>query len=88
MRGIRLTGCDKCAVRPENPPVMVTMRECNYSAFNGYHWTPSAYSAVRCVWCGSTWRTKGKYVARKPDAPDGWERWSPAEWRKALKGKL
>ena len=88
MRGMRLTGCDKCAIQTESPPVMVTARECNYSAFNGYHRTPSAYSQVRCIWCQSTWRTKAKHVDHKPDAPDGWANMSPAEWRRKLKVEL
>lgn len=37
-------------------------RRCNYSAFNGGHRTPSAYSSVRCAQCGSIWRTKASYV--------------------------
>lgn len=36
----------------------------NRSAFNGYRQTPSAYSAVRCLRCGSVWRTKAAYVSR------------------------
>ena len=39
---------------------------CNYSAFNGYHYTPSDYSAVGCLTglggCGARWRTKAQYV--------------------------
>jgi len=34
----------------------------NASAFNGYHWTPSDYSACRCEECGRVWRTKAAYV--------------------------
>jgi hypothetical protein len=47
----------------------VVHRECNYSAFNGYHRTWSAYSAVRCNTCGGSWRTKAAYVRRLPDHP-------------------
>lgn len=36
--------------------------KCNYSAFNGYHYTPSDYSAMACAKCGSLWRTKANYV--------------------------
>lgn len=46
----------------------VDVREANYSAFNGYRRTPSAYSQVRCAGCGSVWRTKAKYVATLPDS--------------------
>ena len=34
----------------------------NYSAFNGYHFTPSDYSEIRCRECGVPWRTKAAYV--------------------------
>lgn len=42
-------------------------RNCNYSAFNGYHWTSSDYSRVWCLKCGCSWRTKANYVASLPD---------------------
>ena len=49
----------------------VADRECNHSAFNGYRWTPSAYSAVVCArylgGCGVRWRTKAAYVGALPD---------------------
>jgi hypothetical protein len=55
----------------------VTARYCNYSAFNGYHWTPSDYSEVRCSECRTSWRTKARYVEHLKDA-----RWDPdrGEW--------
>lgn len=34
----------------------------NYSAFNGYRFTPSDYSEVVCRRCGCRWRTKAAYV--------------------------
>jgi hypothetical protein len=40
----------------------VTVREGNYSAFNGGRFTPSAYSEVKCAECGRVWRTKAAYV--------------------------
>jgi hypothetical protein len=43
-------------------------RRANHSAFNGYHWTPSDYSGVRCGTCGRYWRTKAAYVDTLPDA--------------------
>lgn len=46
----------------------VLQRRGNRSAFNGYHWTDSAYSGVRCGTCGRYWRTKAAYVASLPDA--------------------
>jgi hypothetical protein len=48
---------------------LVLQRLCNHSAFNGYHWTPSDYSAIRCGACGRVWRTRAAYVATLPDAP-------------------
>lgn len=49
---------------------VVFARNGNHSAFNGYNWTPSAYSAVRCRHCGRRWRTKANYVRHLPDARD------------------
>jgi len=49
----------------------VVVRYGNYSAFNGYRFTPSDYSLVRCNTCGVHWRTRGAYVAELPDAPRG-----------------
>ena len=46
----------------------VVDRNCNHSAFNGYRETYSAYSCVRCLDCGSYWRTKAAYVDKLPDA--------------------
>jgi hypothetical protein len=40
----------------------VLQRQCNHSAFNGYRWTRSAYSSLRCAVCGAIWRTKADYV--------------------------
>ena len=42
----------------------VVQYRCNFSAFNGGHKTPSAYSAIRCLECGRYWRTKASYVER------------------------
>lgn len=36
-----------CASQDHRPYWVVDMRRCNYSAFNGYHRTPSDYSLVR-----------------------------------------
>lgn len=38
----------------------------NHSAFNGYRWTASAYSAVRCWTCRHWWRTTAAYVDTLP----------------------
>jgi hypothetical protein len=49
----------------------VVNRKCNFSAFNGYHWTYSDYSLVLCDpdlgGCGRRWRTKAAYVDDLPD---------------------
>lgn len=42
--------------------VKVVDYHCAYSAFNGYHFTQSDYSALRCRACGTSWRTKARYV--------------------------
>jgi hypothetical protein len=49
----------------------VVQRQCNFSAFNGYHYTPSAWSLVLCGTCGRRWRTKAAYVGSLPDQPAG-----------------
>ena len=48
---------------------VVTQRHGNASAFNGYHWTPSDWSAVKCLadGCGRVWRTRAAYVDDLPD---------------------
>lgn len=38
----------------------------NYSAFNGYRFTPSDYSEVSCTVCERRWRTSAKYVDELP----------------------
>ena len=47
---------------PRDRNWVVIDRYCNYSAFSGYHWTPSDYSALHCHTCGACWRTKADYV--------------------------
>jgi hypothetical protein len=46
----------------------VIQRHGNASAFNGYRWADSDYSAVRCGGCGRVWRTRAAYVESLPDA--------------------
>lgn len=48
----------------------VMQRNCNHSAFNGYHLTFSDYSSVLCLRCGAAWRTKADYVFATPDASE------------------
>jgi hypothetical protein len=55
--------------KAHRPSWVVTMRNYNASAFNGYRPTRSAYSEVRCTECRGVWRTKAAYVAELPDAP-------------------
>lgn len=50
--------------------VVVVTRKANYSAFNGYHWTPSDYSALRCLECRYPWRSKADGVDAVPDATE------------------
>lgn len=45
----------------------VLQRNGNASAFNGYHWQASDYSAVQCLRCGAVWRTKADYVVELAD---------------------
>ena len=47
--------------------VRVTVRNGNYSAFHGYRFTPSDYSALVCEVCGTPWRSKARYVDRLRD---------------------
>lgn len=64
---------------------VVTQRNCNHSAFNGYHYTPSDYSSIRCLSCGAVWRTKAGYVSALRDAR-GPIRWVPDDPAKLLQG--
>ncbi len=50
-----------CAVK-DRSKWQVIQRNCNHSAFNGYHRTYSDYSSVTCTGCGHVWRTKAAYV--------------------------
>lgn len=58
-----------CRDATHRPWWWVSQRWCNYSAFNGYRKTPSAYSLVECPLCPaqfSGWRTKAGYVNELP----------------------
>ncbi len=63
----RLSSGTACLIPEHRPTWYVTVRKANYSAFNGYHRTPSPYSEVRCPTCPTVWRTKAKYVDTLPD---------------------
>lgn len=62
-----------CKDKSHKPHWAVVVRNGNFSAFNGYHFTPSDYSTVRCLVpaCRRAWRTKAAYVKELPDAPRG-----------------
>lgn len=60
---------------------VVIQRNCNYSAFSGYHFTPSDYSCVQCHACGTAWRTKAGYVTDLVDGKNVYEL-APSEWPK------
>lgn len=49
---------------------VVLQRNGNQSAFNGYRWTPSDYSSIRCLQTLAFWRTKANYVGALRDATD------------------
>lgn len=57
-----------CTNRNHRSAWRVEVRNANYSAFNGGHRTPSAYSQLRCWDCGEVWRTKAAYVDDTPNA--------------------
>lgn len=61
-----MSGGAACRCKPRN--AVVVTRNGNHSAFNGYHFTPSRYSLVRCMTCGWFWRTKARWVNSTPDA--------------------
>lgn len=49
---------------------VVLQRQGRCSAFDGYRWMPSDYSAVQCHNCGTVWRTKAAFVASLPSGPN------------------
>ena len=61
--------CPKC----KSIRVAVYQRRCNFSAFNGYKYTPSRYSGVRCRSCNWPWRTLAD-VSSLPDICRGHDR--------------
>lgn len=64
-------GC-KCPERQKPTDArnwVVLSRNCNYSAFNGYHKTYSEYSTVSCLSCRAVGRTKAGFVHSLKDAP-------------------
>ena len=67
---IRPLKCPRCK---SGVDLRVVTRHGNYSAFNGYHFTYSPYSEVRCWECGHPWRTKAQAVNLLPDACEVWQ---------------
>lgn len=66
---------DKLCQRSHREWWRVVQRNCNYSAFNGYRRTWSAYSGLRCISCGRWWRTNAGYVVKVPTIKQGeWPR--------------
>jgi len=68
--------CPRC----KSTDVAVTVRNGNYSKFNGRRFQYSDYSALTCCGCGWPWRSKAKGVLALPD-------WSPeaeARYRAAV----
>jgi hypothetical protein len=61
----------RTCMRDHRDSWVVVQRQCNYSAFSGYAYTPSDYSGIRCKECDRYWRTKAKYVRNLPDAEYG-----------------
>lgn len=59
-----MSGGRACEHRPREEHVVVTDRKGNHSAFGGYRFNPSDYSAVLCLTCGTRWRTNAKWVDR------------------------
>lgn len=67
-----MSGGNACQCAEREKPLrerawVVLQRWCNHSAFNGYRYTPSEWSALMCRECHASWRTKAKYVDELPD---------------------
>jgi hypothetical protein len=67
-----MSGGYACHCEERDKPIaerawFVTQRRCNHSAFSGYHYTPSAWSTIRCPVCRTVWRTKASYVNQLKD---------------------
>jgi hypothetical protein len=59
--------CGERAKAPEDRNWGVINRECNFSAFNGYRYSPSDYSKLVCLTCGAVGHTKAKHVSKIRD---------------------
>ena len=64
--------CSCGRTRGDHGDLEVSMRNCNYSAFNGYQYATSDYSQVVCTrnGCHGTYRSKAKYVDTLPDSKE------------------
>lgn len=66
-----MSGGDACKCAERKKPIGERLWECwqykcNFSAFNGYHYTPSDYSLVYCTACRGLWRTKAAWAGQLP----------------------
>lgn len=66
-----MSGGDACKCTERKKPIGERMWECwhykcNFSAFNGYRYTPSDYSLVYCTVCRGLWRTKASWAGQIP----------------------
>ncbi len=69
MSGGNVCRCPESKKPAQERKLWVVMQyKCNHSAFNGYHYTPSDYSSIRCdgPGCNGLWRTKAAYVDDLP----------------------
>lgn len=57
-----MSGGNACRAPEHRGRWRVTVYRANYSAFNGWRRTPSAYSEVVCGTCRRRWRTRAAYV--------------------------
>lgn len=66
MSGGTACNCQQRAKPVKERAWRVTQLKCNHSSFNGNRYTPSDWSAVRCLACRASWRTKAAYVFDLP----------------------
>jgi len=67
VEGEKMSQGTRCRCAESKKPIEqrnweILQYKCNYSAFSGYRYTQSDYSAVRCGGCSMVWRTKANYV--------------------------
>lgn len=62
MRGPK---CPRCG----SAEIILLQFKSNHSAFNGYRWRRSDYSAIQCGSCSYVWRSKAAWIAGLPIIP-------------------